>query len=290
MTKKQKEEILSRMNNVKLADLSVLTEEYIEDEKFMLSLCKWNKFAAIYAVDLVQTNPSFFGELVKLDFDFAMWIYNKSTKNPDVINKLKDITKNVTNFTNLPNELLQDEKFVSYCKEIISFELAQEDVRLKRMVDDLVDQKIALSKRELKLKEEKVEIKNTEHFANDYDRVTKMFFEMKLPKNLLGYQYTRTAILLLLEDPDLIHQMTKGLQPAIAKKHNSSVTKVERAIRNLIEVQAQSKNWKATNARLGIELFGQEKNPTVGQFLSTFAETVAFEKSSALKESTFKRD
>lgn len=59
---------------------------------------------------------------------------------------------------------------------------------------------------------------------------------------LMGFGYIVTAVLLVLEQPDLMQNITKGLYPAVAQRHHTTASRVERAIRHGIE-QALSRRF-----------------------------------------------
>ena len=66
--------------------------------------------------------------------------------------------------------------------------------------------------------------------------VTQILHEIGIPAHIKGYQYLRDAILMAIEDDDIINAVTKRLYPAVAKKHSTTSSRVERAIRHAIEV------------------------------------------------------
>lgn len=84
--------------------------------------------------------------------------------------------------------------------------------------------------------------------------------EIGIPCNLLGYQYIKTAIHLLEKDETLIFTIVKGLYSEIAKIHNSTGQKVERAIRHAIEV-----GFEYGGTSLLDEIFGMAYNPNKGK-------------------------
>jgi two-component system response regulator (stage 0 sporulation protein A) len=66
--------------------------------------------------------------------------------------------------------------------------------------------------------------------------ITNIIHEVGVPAHIKGYQYLRHAITMVVEDMDLLSAVTKELYPAIAKKNNTTPSRVERAIRHAIEV------------------------------------------------------
>ena len=67
-------------------------------------------------------------------------------------------------------------------------------------------------------------------------QVTKIIHQIGVPAHIKGYQYLRTAIMMTIEDNDIINSVTKVLYPSVAKKYSTTTSRVERAIRHAIEV------------------------------------------------------
>ncbi len=74
--------------------------------------------------------------------------------------------------------------------------------------------------------------------------VTNIIHEVGVPAHIKGYQYLREAIMMVVNDIDVINQITKSLYPKIAAKYNTTSSRVERAIRHAIEVA-----WRTWSAR-----------------------------------------
>lgn len=104
--------------------------------------------------------------------------------------------------------------------------------------------------------------------------ITEAMLDIGVPAHLKGYHYLREAIMLSAKDMDLVSSVTKLLYPAIAKRFKTTDQKVERAIRNAIEV-----SWTRGNTDTFEELFGysveQGKNrPTNSEYISRIADKV----------------
>lgn len=107
--------------------------------------------------------------------------------------------------------------------------------------------------------------------------VTKLLHELGVPSHIKGYQYIREGILLLYDNPDIVGGITKELYPDIASKFNTSVSRVERAIRHAIEV-----SWNRGNLELMEEIFGHsvdydKAKPTNSEFIVTVADKLKLE-------------
>lgn len=107
--------------------------------------------------------------------------------------------------------------------------------------------------------------------------VTKLLHELGVPSHIKGYQYIREGILLLYNNPDIVGGITKELYPEIASRFNTSVSRVERAIRHAIEV-----SWNRGNLDLMEEVFGHsvdydKAKPTNSEFIVTVADKLKLE-------------
>ncbi|MBR1820360.1 MAG: sporulation transcription factor Spo0A, partial [Clostridia bacterium] len=68
------------------------------------------------------------------------------------------------------------------------------------------------------------------------EQITNLFLTLGIPAHIKGYQYLREAVRMVLENHDVINRITKELYPGIARKFDTSASKVERAMRHAIEV------------------------------------------------------
>ena len=107
--------------------------------------------------------------------------------------------------------------------------------------------------------------------------LTKLLHELGMPSHIKGYEYIREGIMLLYNDPSIIGGITKELYPEIADKYNTSVSRVERAIRHAIEV-----SWNRGNLELMEEVFGHsvdydKAKPTNSEFIVTVADKLKLE-------------
>ncbi|MBQ1496597.1 MAG: sporulation transcription factor Spo0A [Bacilli bacterium] len=107
--------------------------------------------------------------------------------------------------------------------------------------------------------------------------LTKLLHELGMPSHIKGYEYIREGIIMLYNDPSIIGGITKELYPEIADKYNTSVSRVERAIRHAIEV-----SWNRGNIDLMEEVFGHsvdydKAKPTNSEFIVTLADKLKLE-------------
>ena len=82
-------------------------------------------------------------------------------------------------------------------------------------------------------------------------RVTNMLHEIGIPAHIKGYHYLRDAIMMAVDDMDVLNAITKILYPTVAKKYQTTSSRVERAIRHAIEVA-----WSRGKLDTLDELFG----------------------------------
>ena len=102
--------------------------------------------------------------------------------------------------------------------------------------------------------------------------ITSIMLEIGVPAHLKGYHYLRTAILLSGRDIEAVSSVTKLLYPAVARRFKTTVQKVERAIRNAIEV-----SWNRGNVETFEELFGYSQasgrlRPTNSEYIARIAD------------------
>lgn len=102
--------------------------------------------------------------------------------------------------------------------------------------------------------------------------ITKMLHELGIPSHIKGYQYIREAVGIIFDKPDIIGGITKELYPELASKFDTTVSRVERAIRHAIEV-----SWNRGNLDFMEDLFGysvdiDKAKPTNSEFMVTIAD------------------
>lgn len=104
--------------------------------------------------------------------------------------------------------------------------------------------------------------------------VTEIMLDMGVPAHLKGYHYLRAAIIIARKDMEVVGSVTKLLYPEIAKQFKTTEQKVERAIRNAIEV-----SWTRGNAATFEELFGYsaltgQGRPTNSEYIAQIADKI----------------
>ncbi len=107
--------------------------------------------------------------------------------------------------------------------------------------------------------------------------VTKAIHEIGVPAHIKGYQYLREAIMMSVKDMDVINYITKLLYPEIAKKFNTTSSRVERAIRHAIEVAWDRGDVEVLNRVFGYTVNNSRGKPTNSEFIAMIADTLRLE-------------
>ena len=107
--------------------------------------------------------------------------------------------------------------------------------------------------------------------------VTSIIHEVGVPAHIKGYQYVREAIILAVQDMDVINAVTKVLYPTVAKKFNTTPSRVERAIRHAIEVAWNRGKIENINSIFGIKVYTANDKPTNGEFIALVADKMILE-------------
>ena len=126
-------------------------------------------------------------------------------------------------------------------------------------------------------KEDK-ESKNINIYHNNLQiSVTKILHELGVPSHIKGYQYIREGILLIYNNPEIIGGITKELYPEIANKYDTTVSRVERAIRHAIEVSWNRGDWELMEEIFGHSVDIDKAKPTNSEFIVTVADKLRLE-------------
>ena len=105
-------------------------------------------------------------------------------------------------------------------------------------------------------------------------QVTKIIHQIGVPAHIKGYQYLRTAILLTVKDSDIINSVTKILYPSVAKKYQTTTSRVERAIRHAIEVAWDRGDVDTLNSYFGYTIQNTRGKPTNSEFIAMIADNL----------------
>ena len=102
--------------------------------------------------------------------------------------------------------------------------------------------------------------------------ITSIIHEIGVPAHIKGYMYLREAITMVVNDMELLSAVTKELYPSIAKKYNTTASRVERAIRHAIEVAWGRGQIDAINKLFGYTIHNDKGKPTNSEFIAIIAD------------------
>jgi len=104
--------------------------------------------------------------------------------------------------------------------------------------------------------------------------ITSIIHEVGVPAHIKGYMYLREAITMVVNDMELLSAVTKELYPSIAKKFNTTASRVERAIRHAIEVAWGRGQIEAINRLFGYTVHTEKGKPTNSEFIAIIADNL----------------
>ena len=102
--------------------------------------------------------------------------------------------------------------------------------------------------------------------------ITNAILEIGIPAHVKGYHYVRAAILMAIQSPESVNSITKVTYPTVAKKFNTSPSRVERAIRHAIEVAWDRGNVDVLNRIFGYSVSDRKGKPTNSEFVAMIAD------------------
>lgn len=114
-------------------------------------------------------------------------------------------------------------------------------------------------------------------FGNLENDVTNIIHEIGVPAHIKGYQYLRDAIILAVNDMEMLNSITKILYPTIAKRHQTTPSRVERAIRHAIEVAWSRGKMDTIDALFGYTVSTGKGKPTNSEFIALIADKIRLE-------------
>ena len=114
--------------------------------------------------------------------------------------------------------------------------------------------------------------------TTDEMAVTEVMHQIGVPAHIKGYQYLRDAILLTADDPEYINAVTKLLYPEIARRNNTTPSRVERAIRHAIEIAWDRGDVEILNRYFGYTIQNLRGKPTNSEFIAMIADHMRLRK------------
>ncbi|MCI2057679.1 MAG: sporulation transcription factor Spo0A [Oscillibacter sp.] len=116
-----------------------------------------------------------------------------------------------------------------------------------------------------------------EHPAELKSRVTGIIHEIGVPAHIKGYQYLREAIMIAVDNMDVINAVTKVLYPEVAKRFATTPSRVERAIRHAIEVAWDRGDLETLQKFFGYTVSNTKGKPTNSEFIAMIADRLVLE-------------
>ena len=104
--------------------------------------------------------------------------------------------------------------------------------------------------------------------------VTEVIHDVGVPAHIKGYQYLRDAIMMTVKDQEMLGAITKILYPEIAKKHKTTSSRVERAIRHAIEVAWNRGKLETIEEMFGYTINACKGKPTNSEFIALIADKI----------------
>ena len=117
------------------------------------------------------------------------------------------------------------------------------------------------------------------HFMerNIENDVTSIIHDVGVPAHIKGYQYLREAIIMSVNDNEMLNSITKILYPSIAKKFQTTSSRVERAIRHAIEVAWNRGRMDTIDELFGYTINAEKGKPTNSEFIALIADKIRLE-------------
>lgn len=112
-------------------------------------------------------------------------------------------------------------------------------------------------------------------------KVTEILHQIGVPAHIKGYQYLRSSIMMSIENPEIINAVTKQLYPSVAKKFDTTSSRVERAIRHAIEVAWDRGDVDVLNSYFGYTIHNSRGKPTNSEFIAMISDKLRLELQSA---------
>lgn len=141
--------------------------------------------------------------------------------------------------------------------------------------EELKKQMITTSSREIKA--QYITIEDEKDKENLEALVTNMIHEVGVPAHIKGYQFLREAIIMAVNNINIINQITKQLYPEIAFKYNTTPSRVERAIRHAIEVAWGRGDQDTVESIFGYTISADKGKPTNSEFIAMIADKLRLE-------------
>lgn len=164
-----------------------------------------------------------------------------------------------------------------------AFELGAEYFIMKPFDNDMVINRIKRVRDRNEMKKEQARKVNAYEKSREQmelnleSEVTNIIHEIGVPAHIKGYQYLREAIIMSVNDIEMLNSITKILYPTIAKKYQTTPSRVERAIRHAIEVAWSRGKMDTIDALFGYTINNGKGKPTNSEFIALIADKIRLE-------------
>jgi len=146
--------------------------------------------------------------------------------------------------------------FTKRIRQMFNNTISSEDVKKKMPIAESQEVRLETKKEPIDLETE----------------ITNIIHEIGVPAHIKGYMYLREAITMVVNDMELLSAVTKELYPSIAKKYNTTASRVERAIRHAIEVAWGRGQVDTINKLFGYTIHNDKGKPTNSEFIAMVAD------------------
>ena len=116
------------------------------------------------------------------------------------------------------------------------------------------------------------------HKVSLEEKISNIFINVGIPPHIKGYSFLREGVMMAVENPSIINNITKQLYPMIGERYQTTPSKVERAIRHAIEVAWNRGRIDNINNILGVRAYVGADKPTNGEFIALIADKMLLEK------------
>lgn len=209
-------------------------------------------------------------------------------KEPDVV--LLDLIMPKLDGLSVMERINQDQSIKKHPKFIVISAIGQEGITedafnlgahyyiMKPFDNEMVLNRVKSIKNSTNVNKEKTSPEKGLSFGfsieNLESEVTDMIHEVGVPAHIKGYHYLRDAILMVIEEPDMLNSITKILYPTIAKRNQTTPSRVERAIRHAIEVAWSRGNMDIINTLFSYTVSTGKGKPTNSEFIALIADKI----------------
>ena len=171
--------------------------------------------------------------------------------------------------------------------KVLGLELGADDYIMKPFENDMILRRIhQVTERQILQPVHTQKSRQTDYTTEYREKnletdVTNIIHEIGVPAHIKGYQYLRDAIIMSVDNREVINSITKVLYPTIAKMNKTTPSRVERAIRHAIEVAWSRGKMDTIDELFGYTIHTGKGKPTNSEFIAMIADKLRLELKSA---------